>query len=106
MTGSDDTLAAIATPAGAGGIGVVRFSGKNTRAIARAFAGRDPQPRIFHFSTFRDAAGEIIDKGLSVFSAAPNSFTGEDVLELHAHGSPVVLTLIVARAIELGARQA
>jgi tRNA modification GTPase len=106
MISPNDTIAAIATPQGAGGIGVVRVSGPNTRAIATAVVGKKPKTRIFHFSTFRDESGIAIDRGLSVFFATPNSFTGEDVLELHAHGSPVVLDLLLRRVCSLGARLA
>ena len=102
----DDTIAAIATPQGAGGIGVVRVSGPKARAIAAALTGKKPKPRIFHFSTFRGDAGETIDRGLSLFFKTPKSFTGEDVLELHAHGSPIVLGMLLSRVCALGARHA
>jgi len=106
MIPPDDTIAAIATPPGAGGIGVVRVSGPNARSIATALIGKKPKARIFHFSTFDDDAGVAIDRGLSVFFASPKSFTGEDVLELHAHGSPVVLDALLRRIYALGARPA
>ncbi|HEX3896146.1 MAG TPA: tRNA uridine-5-carboxymethylaminomethyl(34) synthesis GTPase MnmE [Rudaea sp.] len=106
MIPTDDTIAAIATPQGAGGIGVVRVSGPNARAIAIALTGKKPKPRIFHFSTFRGDAEETIDRGLSLFFKAPRSFTGEDILELHAHGSPVVLDMLLSRVCTLGARHA
>ena len=92
-----DTIAAIATPAGAGGIGVLRVSGPRVRAIARALIGKNPKPRIFHFGAFRDSDGGMLDRGFAVYFAAPRSYTGEDVLELHAHGSPVVLALLLKR---------
>ncbi|MGH8091402.1 MAG: tRNA uridine-5-carboxymethylaminomethyl(34) synthesis GTPase MnmE [Rudaea sp.] len=101
-----DTIAAIATPPGAGGVGIVRVSGPRARAIALGLTGRNPQPRKVYFAAFRDEGNAILDRGLSIFFAAPKSFTGEDVLELQAHGSPVVLNLILRRACELGARQA
>jgi tRNA modification GTPase len=106
MTPGVDTIAAIATPPGAGGIGVLRVSGPQARAIAIALSGRNPKPRIFHFAAFRDAAGEALDRGLVVFFQSPRSFTGEDVLEVHAHGSPVVLDLLLRRICALGARRA
>jgi tRNA modification GTPase len=106
MTPGADTIAAIATPPGAGGIGVLRVSGSRVRAIAIALAGKNPKPRIFHFAAFRDAAGDALDHGLFVFFQAPQSFTGEDVLEVHAHGSPVVLDLLLRRVCALGARPA
>ena len=101
-----DTIAAIATAAGAGGVGIVRISGPRSLDIAQALAGKRPAPRKVHFSTFLDADGEVLDRGLAIYFAAPNSFTGEDVLELQAHGSPVLLDLILRRALALGARPA
>lgn len=101
-----ETIAAVATPQGRGGIGVVRVSGSAARAIARALCGDVPEPRRAHFVGFGGADGAPIDRGLALFFPAPHSFTGEDVLELHAHGSPVVLERLVRRACELGARPA
>lgn len=103
---STQTIAAIATPPGAGGIGIVRVSGPRARAIAQALTGKNPQPRKVYFCAFRNEDGSILDRGLAMYFAAPKSFTGEDVLELHAHGSPVVLNLLLQRACELGARTA
>jgi tRNA modification GTPase len=100
------TIAAIATPPGAGGIGVVRVSGPQARAIAQALTGKKLKPRIVHFCVLRDASGEALDRGLAVLFQAPKSFTGEDVLELHAHGSRIVLDLLLRRVCELGARPA
>lgn len=106
MREPSETIVAVATPNGRGGIGVVRVSGGATRAIAKAICGFEPQPRQARLTEFRDAAGAMIDRGLALFFHAPHSFTGEDVLELHAHGSPVVLDALVRRACELGARPA
>jgi tRNA modification GTPase len=106
MTQSRDTIAAIATPPGAGGVGVLRVSGSNAHRIAKAIIGKSGRHRVFHFSTFRDTDGTALDSGLAVTFAAPRSFTGEDVLELHAHGSPVVLNLLLRRVCALGARPA
>lgn len=106
MPQTDDTIAAIATPNGAGGIGVVRVSGPRSLEIANALIGKKPQPRIVHFSIFRDRDGYTIDRGLAIYFAAPRSFTGEDVLELHTHGSPVVLDLLLRQIYSLGARPA
>ncbi|MCR4300036.1 MAG: tRNA uridine-5-carboxymethylaminomethyl(34) synthesis GTPase MnmE [Sulfuricaulis sp.] len=100
------TIAAIATPPGRGGIGIVRVSGAGTRNIAEVLLGKLPAPRHATFTHFLDAAGQPLDQGLALFFPAPYSFTGEDVLELHGHGGPVVLDMLVARAIELGARLA
>lgn len=103
---SRDTIAAIATPPGAGGIGVIRVSGAAVPAMAEVLLGRPPQPRLAHYCRFRDACGEVLDQGLLLYFPAPRSFTGEDVLELHAHGSPVLLALLLQRCLALGARAA
>ncbi len=101
-----DTIAAIATAPGQGGIGVIRISGDNTRDIARQLLGDLPKPRYAHFAGFRDTDNEVIDQGIALFFPSPNSFTGEDVLELQGHGGPVVLDRLLKRVIELGARPA
>jgi tRNA modification GTPase len=101
-----DTIVAIATPPGRGGIGVVRVSGPAAAGIARGMLGGLPPPRRAAARRFRDAAGAALDAGLALWFPAPHSFTGEDVLELHGHGGPVVLDLLVGRCIELGARPA
>jgi tRNA modification GTPase len=101
-----DTIAAIATPPGRGGIGVVRVSGPYTRTIAEAVLGRLPQPRYATYNVFHRASGEPLDHGLALFFPAPHSYTAEDVLELHGHGGPVVLDALLARLLELGARLA
>jgi tRNA modification GTPase len=101
-----DTICAIATPPGIGGIGVVRVSGPAVPDLARAVCGRLPAPRCALFTPFRDAAGGTIDTGLALFFPAPHSFTGEDVLELQGHGGPVVLATLERRLRELGARAA
>jgi tRNA modification GTPase len=106
MTAGKETIVANATPPGRGGIGIVRVSGPATRAIATAMLGTLPKPRYATFTAFSDAAGGTIDAGLALYFPAPNSYTGEDVLELQGHGGPVVMDLLVARAIELGARPA
>ncbi len=106
MTGCDDTIVAAATPPGRGGIGIVRISGPAVRAIAQDMLGRVPQPRQAHMAVFAGAGGRAIDTGLAIFFPTPRSFTGEDVLELHGHGGPVVMDLMIRRAAELGARLA
>jgi tRNA modification GTPase len=103
---SGDTIAAIATPAGRGGIGVVRLSGPRVSAIAQEILGELPTPRRAALRIFRDANGEMLDGGLALYFPAPTSFTGEDVLELHGHGGPIVMDMILARTLELGARAA
>jgi tRNA modification GTPase len=101
-----DTIAAIATPPGRGGIGIIRVSGPLVPDIARGMLGGVPEPRHVALKVFRDAQGEPLDTGLALYFPAPNSFTGEDVLELHGHGGPVILDMLLARCLELGARLA
>lgn len=99
-----DTIAAIATPPGRGGIGVVRVSGSRVIGIAQQLLGDLPSPRHAALRVFRDATGEMLDGGLALYFPGPASFTGEDVLELHGHGGPVVMDLLLARIVDLGAR--
>ena len=101
-----DTIVAIATAPGRGGVGMVRVSGKSLSLMAAAICGTPLLPRLARHTRFLDVADQIIDDGLALFFAAPASFTGEDVLELHAHGSPMVLQALVRRCVELGARHA
>jgi len=105
-----DTIAALATPAGRGGIGIVRVSGAELSALAKNLTecrlGDQLKPRQARLVNFRDATGETIDQGVALFFPAPNSFTGEEVLELQGHGSPVVMRMLLARCLELGARLA
>ncbi len=101
-----DTICAIATAPGAGGIGVVRVSGPQARAIAGFFLGKAAKPRYAHFARFLDRDGLEIDHGLLIFFPTPHSFTGEDVVELQGHGSPVALAMLMQRCLELGARAA
>jgi tRNA modification GTPase len=101
-----DTIAAVATPPGRGGIGIVRASGPRVRTLALDVLGTLPPPRWAHYGAFRDAHGEAIDHGVALFFPGPRSFTGEDVLELHGHGGPVVLDMLLRRLLELGARVA
>jgi tRNA modification GTPase len=106
MNHGDDTIAAIATGAGAAGVGAVRVSGPLAPTIAVALLGRQPKPRYAHFAAFRDAGGELIDRGLLLSFPAPASYTGEHVLELQGHGSAVLLDALLRRCIQLGARLA
>ena len=102
----NDTIAAIATPPGFGGVGIVRISGLLSRPIAQAMLGRLPLPRQAEYLRFLDANGDLIDAGIALFFPSPHSFTGEDVLELQGHGGPVVLDMLLRRGVELGARLA
>ncbi len=106
MSERSDTIVAIATPAGAGGIGIVRLSGPAARQIGWKLGQRRLQPRLAQFVRFRDGYGEAIDHGVALYFPAPNSFTGEDIVELQAHGAMIVLNRLLRRCIELGARSA
>lgn len=105
-TAPRDTLVAIATATGAGGVGIVRLSGPDAIRIAETVARRTLTPRRAQYAHFHDDADEVIDDGLALTFRAPASFTGEDVAELQAHGSPAVLRQLVDVAIAYGARQA
>lgn len=100
------TIVARATPAGRGGVGIIRISGPQVRTIADAVLGSCPAPRIATLHAFRDIDGQTLDTGLALFFPQPHSYTGEDVLELQAHGGPVLLDMLVARIVGLGARLA
>jgi tRNA modification GTPase len=106
MNAHADTIAAVATPPGRGGVGILRISGPQVPDIAERLLGGLPAARVASLHSFTDAEGETIDQGLSLYFPQPHSFTGEHVLELHGHGGPVVLDLLLARVLELGARQA
>jgi tRNA modification GTPase len=96
-----DPIIAIATAPGRGAVGIVRISGPHLKTWADAFCGKPLQARQAHYLPFNDNKGEPIDQGLAIFFPGPHSYTGEDVLELQAHGGPVVLQLLIARCIEL-----
>ena len=101
-----DTIVAAATPAGSGGIAVVRVSGHAVTAIAERMLGGLPSPRRAEIATFADADGTAIDRGIALYFPEPGSFTGEPVLELHAHGGPVIVAALIDAAIAFGARWA
>ena len=101
-----DTIAAIATAAGSGGIGVVRVSGPASHAIAAGVLGHCPPPRHAAYLPFKDTDGNLIDRGIAIYYVSPHSYTGEDVLELQAHGGPALMQLLLQRCLALGARQA
>lgn len=101
-----DTIAALATPHGQGGIGVIRLSGPRAGDIAGALTGKTPKPRHAHLTRFLDEEGAVIDSGLLLYFPAPHSYTGEDVVELQGHGSPIVLDALLRRLFQLGARAA
>ena len=101
-----DTIAAIATAPGRGGVGVIRISGSNLLPFAFALTGKTPKPRYATLADFKAADGSTVDTGILLFFPNPHSFTGEDVLELQGHGGPVVMQLLLARCLDLGARLA
>lgn len=101
-----ETIAAIATASGAGGIGVVRVSGPLSKTIAVEILGHCPAPRHAAYLDFKQANGDLIDRGIAIFYPNPHSYTGEDVLELQAHGGTALMQILLARCIALGARQA
>ena len=101
-----DTIAAVATPPGRGGVGIIRISGPGVPQIAEQLLGALPPPRTARHQPFTDTDGEVLDEGLSLYFPAPRSFTGEHVLELQGHGGPVILDLLLARVLSLGVRQA
>lgn len=100
------TIAAVATAQGRGGVGIVRVSGPLARAAAQAFTERELKPRNAHYGPFYGENGEVLDEGIALYFPGPNSFTGEDVLELQGHGGPIVLDMLLQRCIELGCRLA
>jgi tRNA modification GTPase len=99
----DDPIVAIATPPGRGAIGILRVSGHGLRPLADALVGRPLRPRHAHYGPFLDASGATIDQGLALYFPAPHSYTGEEVLELQAHGGTVLLQLLLARCLEAAA---
>lgn len=101
-----DTITAIATATGRGGVGIVRISGKLALPIAEKMLGFKPKPRQAHFNEFRDDSGILLDEGIALFFPGPNSFTGEDIFELQGHGGPVVLDLVLNAVVSMGARLA
>lgn len=106
MSAPGDTIVSAATPPGVGGVAIVRISGDAVGRIGRAMLGRLPEPRFATLSSFLDADGAPVDTGIALYFPAPHSFTGEDVLELHGHGGPVLVSMLVDAVIALGARRA
>ncbi|HSW71575.1 MAG TPA: tRNA uridine-5-carboxymethylaminomethyl(34) synthesis GTPase MnmE [Gammaproteobacteria bacterium] len=104
--GKSDTIVAQASPAGRGAVSLVRVSGSRVKELAEAVLGKLPSPRQACFSSFRAEKGEIVDQGIALFFPGPQSFTGEDVLELQGHGGPIVVQLLIQNLVNLGARLA
>jgi tRNA modification GTPase len=106
LPGDQDTIVAVATPAGRGGVAVVRMSGRDARRLAGSVVKTLPEARRAGLRLIRDGCGRRLDRGLVIVFPAPRSFTGEDVVEFHVHGSPVVVSTLVRSLVEFGAREA
>ena len=106
MDRNADTIAAIATPPGSGGLGVIRISGPQAEGVALQMLGYVPKPREASYSSFRNKDGDTVDRGLALYFKGPRSYTGEDTLELHAHGGWALLQLLLGSSLEAGARLA
>ena len=104
MQAETETIAAIATPPGQGGVGIVRISGPLCKSIAENILGCLPKPRMAEYLPFYDSKGKVLDQGIAIFFNQPHSFTGEDVLELQAHGGPVLLDILLKTCVSAGAR--
>ena len=102
MLTSQVPIVAIATAPGRGAVGIVRVSGPNIAAVVQGLCGRSLKPREATYLGFQDGEGGVIDRGLAIYFEGPNSYTGEDVLELQAHGGPVVLQLLLSRCMAAG----
>jgi tRNA modification GTPase len=103
---SVETIAAVASAQGRGGVGVIRVSGGDIEALTLKILGRLPVARHAIYSNFLDERGDIIDQGIALYFPAPHSYTGENVLELQGHGGPAVLQMLLQRCLDLGARLA
>lgn len=101
---ANDTIAAVATPPGRGGVGIIRLSGKQALAIAQKLLKLTPKPRYAHYGPFFGSQDEVIDEGIALYFPGPNSFTGEDVVELQGHGGPVILEMLLEQVVALGCR--
>lgn len=106
IPGRTDTIAAVATAPGRAGVGIVRLSGPLSESVAEQVLGYTPKARHAHFGAFLDDDGSTLDEGIALYFPGPHSFTGEDVLELQAHGGPVILDLMLRRVLALGVRLA
>jgi len=106
MTKDIETICAVATPSGRGGISIIRISGPESRSVANKITGSDPIPRHAHYGPFISKSGEVLDEGITLFFPGPDSFTGEDVVELQAHGGPFVVDLILQEILSMGLRHA
>ena len=106
MAYSADTICAVATPSGRGGVSIIRTSGKKSLAVAEALVGFSPRARHAHYGPFHASTGEVIDTGITLYFPGPDSFTGEDVVEFHAHGGPFIVDLLLKELLDRGLRLA
>ena len=106
MLNHTDTIAAIATPSGNGGVGIIRISGALVTTIASQLLNKPLTPRHALYASFLDSDGSVIDSGIALYFTNPHSYTGEDILELQGHGGAVVLDMVLRRVLSLGARLA
>jgi tRNA modification GTPase len=106
MYHSSETIVAVATPPGRGGVGIIRISGAKARDLATRLLQLEPTPRYAHYGPFYDDLQQVIDSGIALFFPGPHSFTGEDVLELQGHGGPVILEMLLEQLVRLGCRLA
>ncbi len=104
MQNAQDTIAAIATAPGKGGVGIVRLSGPLAAEIGEKISGVLPSPRYADYRPLANQSGEVLEHGIVIYFKAPHSYTGEDVVEIQGHGGPVVLNVILKTAVELGGR--
>ena len=95
ITPVNDTIVAQATAPGKGGVGIIRVSGPKAKDVALRVLGKCPKPRYADYLAFKSLSGDVLDQGIALFFAGPNSFTGEDVLELQGHGGPVILDMLL-----------
>lgn len=106
MTSHPDTICAVATPAGRGGISIIRLSGQKSLTVAEKVLGFSPQPRFAHYGPFYADTGEVLDTGITLYFPGPDSFTGEDVVEFQAHGGPYVIDMLLKEILAQGLRLA
>jgi len=106
MTGQPETICAVATPAGRGGISIIRLSGQKSLSAAEIILGFTPTPRHAHYCPFHNTLGDVMDTGIALYFPAPDSFTGEDVIEFQAHGGPYVMDMLLQELLSLDIRLA
>lgn len=106
MAAAADTICAVATPSGRGGISIIRLSGQQSVAVAEQLLGFKPSPRHAHYGPFHGHNGDVIDTGITLYFPGPDSFTGEDVVEFQGHGGPFIMDILLQEILGLGLRLA